>query len=803
MKKRQKTFVSSAAALATVAGIIAPTVAFAATLTPAQQDAENFVSYAEKTANFYDFNMAFAKVMALPSAQQPAYLARLSAVEGKAKTADVNAVLTTMDSLAANKDLNNFYKVFDLVNKVTDSKNKQYLQNELNTWGHASVFTPEVVTATDAIIKAWTTKAPADVAAAQVAAAKITNAGSLAWCNDQITQVLAVTPVSTLSVKAINATQLLVTFNKEVNKLSAETPANYQIGTLTAVQIAPVLQADNKSVVITTTTTISGTNLYVVQPITSAADATKKTAIYTNVETYTDTVAPVVSSVTYPTFDKAKVTFSEPITDLGNVVITQNGAPLALSLTTPFVPGSSSITYDLSPVAVLADKPITVVMVGAKDTGNNLMNPNPTTLTLTKSKVDTTAPTVTSINPLSDARVSITFSEKLNAAPTATIGGNAITFDASTDGITWTGSVAAPAPGVQPVAITAFTDMSGNAGTAVTVVKQFTADTTAPTVVSSEVKVFANKPYLVLHFSEDVAPVVGGQTITGTRVKDYVSNTFTTGVNVTPIAYTKLNGADVDDTKAVMLDISSDTVFPVGSYTVSLPASFVQDKALPVNPNAATSLTFTKGTLTVNDTTAPTVNALPTVSADNKYVTVHFSEAMDYASALNVANYKVSGQSIFTSAIFTTDNQTVTLTVAPGSITYSGDRLIQVSGAKDLAGNLNTAYSDIVTFNENVAPYVASAKLVDANTITVTFSENVTATAATDFEVYVGGVKVDPANVSTSISAVPTNTATITLASPAATITDLTKAIQVKLVNPATKDTNGNFATINQLVAVQ
>ncbi|QAT41031.1 N-acetylmuramoyl-L-alanine amidase family protein [Clostridium sp. JN-9] len=645
-----------------------------------------------------------------------------------------------------------------------------------------------------AVAKAEVSKLQADVDAAKALVDALPDVKEKDAFTKRLSAINANLQVS--SVNAINATQLLVTFNKEVDKTDAENSANYKIGSLA---VTPVLQADKKSVILTTNSKISGTNLYIVNPIKSATDATVKTPIFTFVETYTDTVAPVVSNVTYPTYDKATVNFSEPISALGNVTITQDGAPIVSGVTNDFVSGTpaKAVTFDLTNAA--ADKPITVVIVGAKDTGDNLINPNPISLTFTKSKTDTAKPTVSAVNVLSDTRVSITFSEKLKAAPTVKVGTEAVTFaaDATTDNITWTGTFVS-IKDVQPVAISAFTDMSANDGDAITFVKQVTADTTKPVLSSSEVKVFNNKPYLVLHYSEDVTSV--GGVLTGTRVKDYVSNSFTTTSAVTPVAYTKANGADADDTKSVMLDISDDTTFPVGTYTVSVPAGFVQDKASTLNNNDAATIRFTKGTVTVNDTTAPTVNAKPTVSKDNKTVTVKFSESMDYATALNVANYKVSGQSIFTNAIFDGNDSTVTLTVLPGTITYSGDRLISVTGAKDKAGNVNTAYSDILNFNENVAPTVASAKLVDATHIAVTFSENVAATTAEDFEVYIGGVKVDAAKVSTSESAIPTNTATITLEDP---ITDLSKAIQVKLVNVKTADVNGNLAITGQFVTVQ
>ena len=171
---------------------------------------------------------------------------------------------------------------------------------------------------------------------------------------------------------------------------------------------------------------------------------------------------------------------------------------------------------------------------------------------------------------------------------------------------------------------------------------------------------------------------------------------------------------------------------------------------------------------------------------------------MDPATALNVANYKVGGATIFTSAAFIGDAMHVKLTVNPGTIAYTGLYSVAVSGVKDVAGNVMTAYSNTFSVNENVKPYVASAKLTNATTITATYSENVTAVAATDFEVYIAGVKVDPTKAKAAISG-SAGTATITLNDA---ITDLSKVIQVKLVNTATVDAAGNTATTGNLVTV-
>jgi hypothetical protein len=170
---------------------------------------------------------------------------------------------------------------------------------------------------------------------------------------------------------------------------------------------------------------------------------------------------------------------------------------------------------------------------------------------------------------------------------------------------------------------------------------------------------------------------------------------------------------------------------------------------------------------------------------------------MDHVTALNVNNYKIGGSTIFSAAIFDGDAKTVKLTVIPGTITISGLRQVTISGAKDKANNTMTSYSANMNIVENVKPYVASAKLTANNTIEITMSEAVTGiSAGTDFELYIAGVK---ATIKTYSYADADKVATITFEP---VIDDLTKTLQVKLVNGDILDTNSNKAVTGTLVTV-
>jgi hypothetical protein len=249
MKKSTKTFTGSMAALATVAGIIAPAATVLAAETTAVEVAKDAVTYAEKTVNFFDWNLAFGKVVALGD-KEPQYfelLARLSKIEAAVKTPEIKAVLTAMDNLAANKDLTNFYNIMDLSKKVVNVNDMNYLLNELNDWGKTAVFTPEVVAATNAIIKAWTDKTPESIAAAKAAAAKLTAAGNLSWVNAQIAEVEKTMTLSVESVKAVSANSVEVVFNKAVD---AETTIDIKLG-MVPQDVTVKLSADKKTATLT------------------------------------------------------------------------------------------------------------------------------------------------------------------------------------------------------------------------------------------------------------------------------------------------------------------------------------------------------------------------------------------------------------------------------------------------------------------------------------------------------------------------------------------------------------------------
>lgn len=137
------------------------------------------------------------------------------------------------------------------------------------------------------------------------------------------------------SVTALNAKQVLVVFNREVDKTSAETATNYEIydnGSTTAIAqpYTAVLQDDNRSVLIiidNTVTTKKLNNLstakVVVKTGVKDTSGVALAAQYTNDSVaVSDTERPYVSKIVQTAPDKIKVYFNESIYDVSRASTT-------------------------------------------------------------------------------------------------------------------------------------------------------------------------------------------------------------------------------------------------------------------------------------------------------------------------------------------------------------------------------------------------------------------------------------------------------------------------------------------------
>lgn len=590
------------------------------------------------------------------------------------------------------------------------------------------------------------------------------------------------------SVSAINAKSLQIKFSTPVLESTVVESANgtladnaislANLGTapaVTANSALAELSEDGKTLTLTAAGTQFFNGEYAVTVTDAVTDADGNSVVaYSGIVKNVDIVRPTVKNVTYTDNATAVVWFSEPLKAEGSVTLSDAAA------TYTFVPGDDFITVDLSSAAAATD--ITVSVVGAKDYNDNLISPNPATAVVKKDTTDTVKPTVADVTAASDKVFTVTFSEKLKANPSISVGGTPLVFSGvgqnatiSKDaaGLVYTVTLDTAVSGLKAVAVSAYNDLSNNAGDAFSKVVNFTADVTAPVVASYKVEKISGVEYLVLTYSEDVTPVAA-KTINFTQVVDGVEST---GNIATTVGNFTLYNPVSGKSKSVKLDLSA---LANGQYTLSLPLGLVTDLASTPNNSAATtdSVSLTRGSNT--DTTAPEVTTV-TNGTDNNTVLVNFNEKLDVASANNASNYSIEGVTV-TKAVLTanTTTATVKLTLAAGSVTANGDRNLTVQNVKDAANNVIKTVTKPVTLTENVAPVVASAKLTNTDEVTLTFSEAVANVTADDFELFVGTESTARAlDGTTPITIVDPKTLKVKVGT-AFTAADLTSGIVVK-----------------------
>lgn len=562
------------------------------------------------------------------------------------------------------------------------------------------------------------------------------------------------------SVSAINATQVEVKFNTPISKASLfadgksgafKDTATVTFTTLTADNVPSgnltgELSADGKTLTITSANALSKRYDAVINGLkgVNGKDLVKFQQV---VSIAADTTAPAIVSTTKSSASTFVVKFSEPVKGLGTVTYKlADGSDVAV--TEDFAQGAQEVTFTL-PANLDAGKVVTATFVGAQDQAGNLLTPNPATVSFVKGNKDGVAPTISSITQTGAKTFAVKFSEELLSAPTVKIGAaNASKVEKdSKDATVYNVTAADVLDGTATVAISSFTDLSGEAGTDVSRVVTFVKETAAPKVASSTVVADATnkKQYLEVTFDKDV--VLNNATVaaTGSFVKDFVTNPFSsTGA----VSYKDENTSK----KVVRVELDTflgDTTTDVKGAVYSLELTFtgVSSSANVAADTAKVSFTRGEDGVASNAEVVGIIDGGVVQGADNNKVSVTFDRAVDGASATNVANYSIAGAVVESVTLNPIDpdtkNQTAIVNLKANSNTFTGVRNITISGVKALGSTkvMETYFTNQVELKENVAPTVTSAKLTAVGEITLTFSEAVKQADASkvDFEVLIGG----------------------------------------------------------------
>lgn len=639
--------------------------------------------------------------------------------------------------------------------------------------------------------------------------ASVTTVNAVFDANGNLVPPVLPTELEVTEVSAINATQVTVNFSKAVDKetlfADGKSGAFKALGAGEVVSLSTLdsvvsgtlsgeLSTDGKTLTVTAQNALSKRYDVVVDGLkaTDGTDITKYAELFT-IEA--DKTAPTIVSNVKTSSSTYKVTFSEPLNSLGTVTYKLADGTSA-TVTNDFTAGAKEVTFTLD-AGIAVGKEVTASFVGTQDEALNLISPNPSTVTFTKGEKDGVAPTVSSITQTGAKSYSVKFSEELSTAAVTglfTIAGNATVSVAkdSTDPTKYNVVATNALDGATTVSIASVTDLSGETTTATTKVVTFVKDAVAPTVASSAVVKddTDNKEYLEITFDKDVELATPTVDVTaGTSTKDFVTTTLAdSDITAETVAY-----KDAKNKKVVRVALASllDTKDVKGA-TYSLDLAFAGVTSGTGVAADTAEATFTRGEDGTGNTTvlgAPTVTA----GADNNKVNVTFPAAVDGASAISVANYKVGGAVVESVTLkpVSGGTQTAVLNLKAGSNTFTGVRNINVENVKALNSTKTMLpYStSIVSLNENVAPTVTKAELTTTTNINLTFSEgvsNINDTAGADFELYIGGVKSAKTLAVEVVAAASEKSVLAVTVGTALTAEELAKGVTIK----ATSDAN-------------
>ncbi|MEC1377062.1 S-layer homology domain-containing protein [Heyndrickxia oleronia] len=566
------------------------------------------------------------------------------------------------------------------------------------------------------------------------------------------------------SVSAINAQQVLVTFNKEVEKTTAENIANYNV-TLASTGASQLdtdgsnnddstvtLQSDKKSVIIDLDPSNTNRNKFVKAAnyeVKVNKDSVKDTSGKFVSETkktfvFADTTAASVKEVK-ATASGFTVKFTEPI-DLTNTgVVKVNGVNLPASAISA---GSDKYSVNIA-YTTEAGKSYDVYTSAFEDLLGNKSSAETKTVQYVK---DTVAPVLQSVGQDGDLTLTLKFSEEIAAGSTVKVYRDGTTFVASAtpvqdadDDTLYTVTLPASTGSVDlypsgqtsttvKVELSNFKDAAGN------VTPGLTKDVTLTRTVKT--------PQVLDTKWDGVNAVIKLDTVldSTTEVASKLLVTDSTGAEVTTASASVASdaaGTDADGKYIIVSGLSADK-----EYTLNFTRGFAKDKS--VVPNETGNYTINLNTKSSSlDKTAPSFDS---ITAAGNVISVVFDETLD-SSARNLANFKLDGVALPSGSVAVLSqtnvaNDTVKITLPDGSINADASYLLSYSNIKDLAGNVAEAGSRTVALDDTVKPVLKSAEVQKStNEILLTFSENVGIGLSTDvdadFVVKVNGVALD------------------------------------------------------------
>lgn len=527
------------------------------------------------------------------------------------------------------------------------------------------------------------------------------------------------------SVSAVNATQLVVAFNKEINTADATADKFKLEG-----QSAPAVKvADDNKTVTLTYSDVQGENLVLtVEPIQTKANTEVKTERNVSTITYKDTVSPTVSDVTFEYNADGKtatavINFNEPLKSKGTISV--NGA--VSESTDDLANGTIKLT------GLEIGKAYKVDIVGATDKANNIANPMTQTITVPAQAKDEVKPAA-SIN-VEGNKVTLHFSEELSSLGTVKINGTDYASKFVQDAKEKTKYVldaqaAEALDGVNflkaTIVVDGFKDKANNSGEKVELQATLNADRTAPTFEMAAVNKTNDK--LLVSFNDEVkAGDLSAADELTLKVKNGVHQSVGTldlTADNTTFGYDVDQNGKIEGTEKNVLAINY--AFDAKStYSFELAGKVIAD--VYGNKTADTlTLNVTAPELAVTPVKPEAIVKFADVIVSGSVLAVSFNKEMS-DSALVASNYTLGGKVLpaDTKLKFVESKKNVEITLPEGFITANGTYVLEASSLLDKDGNTlengKAAISKALT--ENIAPTADSIAITSSKNLTVDFSE--------------------------------------------------------------------------------
>jgi uncharacterized lipoprotein YddW (UPF0748 family) len=162
-------------------------------LNQAIDSASSLVTTALNNETFYDYNMAYVAIMNLPNESDNVKTElqnKLSSIALKVWTSEIKSINSKLDNMVNTKSARLYDEIEKQINLSTLKQvDKDYLSNELATWGKQLVWTDDYKLAVEKIINAWQRKTTTSIQDAKKAISDVVLADNKAYLNSEVDKI--------------------------------------------------------------------------------------------------------------------------------------------------------------------------------------------------------------------------------------------------------------------------------------------------------------------------------------------------------------------------------------------------------------------------------------------------------------------------------------------------------------------------------------------------------------------------------------------------------------------------------------